>query len=467
MKNERASSGIVFRAFCGLGYVYNLIGSYKDGLEAYKKAEMLAPDKRSKMETLDGQATIYENRAEYDSMINVLNRLIELSRGTPSEVHILSRYCWVYRLLGRMGKSKSTGNRGMELLKKLKRRGFSQKELCHVEGTITNAMGGFYGSQGNFDKAIELYQRTLKVYEESGNLFGIGMAVNNLGSVYTHRGDYDTAIPLFRKKLEISHKLGNKIGIAMAANNLGWIYCERKDFDKSIELYERALSIAEEHDDKFGILNVTINLGNLYRNKAKYNKAFALYRKAMTIANKIRDTQAIGAIYLAFGEIYNELNKLHRSTEYLERARAIFEELGDRTFLSATLRVLIEAGIKEAEESRVSENKKRLQKIYEYIDEDIKLADEMNSEKERAGILFLQARVASLDNRWDRKSVKERFVQSIRMFEELDMPDELGKAYYSYAMYLKKIDELKSANEFLARAKKIFRKAGNIGYIKK
>ncbi len=467
MEKDKVNKGLLIRASCGLGGVYNLIGRYKDALQAYNKAEMLVSDRRSKIEALIGQATIYENLAEYDSMITLLNRLIKLSRSTPAEVDVLSRYCWVYRLLGRMGESNSAGNRGMGLLKNLKKRGFSQIELCHVEGTIVNAMGTLYLSQGDFDKAIELYQRFLKVSEESGDLFGIGMAANNMGSVYTHKGDYDKAIPLFKKKLAISEKLGNKVGIAMAANNLGWIYCQKKNFDKAIELYEIALSIAEELDDKFGILNVTINLGSLYRSKVNYNRAFALFRKAMTIAKKVGDKQAIGAVYLASGEIYNELNELHKSTEYLKRARAIFEELGDKTFLSATIQVLIEVGIKEIEENGVDKNRKRLKKIYEHIDEDLKLADEMKSGKERPGVLFLHARLASLDEKWDKKSVKEKFVKSIEMFKELNLTDELGKAYCFYAIYLKKIDEFKIANKFLAKAKKIFKKIGDINYLNK
>ncbi|MGB3479378.1 MAG: tetratricopeptide repeat protein [bacterium] len=467
MKKDKINKGFLVRAFCGLGAVYNLIGRYKDALQAYKKAEMLVYDRRSKIEALIGQATIYENLAEYDSMINLLNRLIKLSRSTLSEVYVLSRYCWVYRLQGRMGKSNSAGNRGMELLKRLKKRGLSQIELYHVEGAIVNAIGTLYLSQGDFDKAIELYQRFLKVSEESRNLFGIGMAANNQGSVYTHKGDYDKAIPLFKKKLAISEKLGNKVGIAMAVNNLGWIYGEKKNFDRAIELYERALSIAEELDNKFGILNVIINLGNLHKSKVNYNRAFALFRKAMTIAKRIGDKQAIGAVYLGFGEIYNELNELHKSTEYLERARAIFEELGDKTYLSSTILVLIEVGIKEIEENGVDKNRRRLKKIYEYIDENLKLADEMKSGKERPGVLFLHARLASLDEKWDKESVKEKFVKSIKMFKELNMTDELGKAYYFYAIYLKKIDEFEIANKFLAEARKIFKKIGDINYLNK
>ncbi len=467
MEKDKVNKGLLIRAFCGLGGVYNLIGRYKDALQSYNKAEMLVSDRRSKIEALIGQATIYENLADYDSMINLLNRLIKLSRSTPAEVHVLSRYCWVYRLVGKMGKSNSAGNRGMELLKNLKKRGFSQIELYHVEGAIVNAMGVLYWSQGDFDKAIELYQRFLKVSEESGNLFGIGMALNNLGGVYAHRGDIDKAIPLFKKKLAISEKLGNKVGIAMAANNLGWIYCEKKNFDKAIELYERALSIAEELNDTLGILHVTINLGSLYKDKVNYNRAFALFRKAMTIAKKLGDTQAIGAVYTDLGDIYKELNELHKSTEYLKKARAIFEELANKAFLSGTIQVLIEVGIKEIEENGVDKNRRRLKKIYEQLDEKLKLADEMKSRKERAITLFLHARLASLDEKWDKKSVKEKFVKSIKMFTELNMTGELGKAYYYYAIYLKKIDEFKIANEFLAKAKKIFKKIGNINYLNK
>ena len=466
MKKPKANKALLTRAFCQLGDVYNFIGRYKDGLQAYSKADTFVSDKHSKIEALIGQATIYENLAEYDSMIKILNRLTKLSRCTPEEVHVLSRYCWVYRLMGKIVESNNAGNKGMELLKNLKKRGLAQKELYRVEAAMVNAMGTLYLNQGDFDKAIEQYQRYLKVSEESGNLWGIGTALNNLGSVHTHRGDYDKAIPLFKKKIAISEKIGNKIGIAMAANNLGWIYCEKKNYDKAIELYERALLIAEELDEKLGILNVTINLGSLYKNKANYERAFALYRKATAIANKLGDKQAFGAVYLASAEIYNEANEPSKAIEFLEKARTIFEEIADKTFLASTMQVFTEVGIIEIEKDRLDKNKKKLKEIDEHLAEYIKLAEEMNSERERAGSLLLHARLASLDEKSDKNSVKDKFVKTIKMFGELNMIGELGRAYYYYAIYLRKIGELKTAYEFFVKAKEIFKKTGDINFLK-
>jgi len=367
MEKDKINRGLVVRAFCGLSDVYNLVGRYKDGLQSYSKAEMIICDKRSKIDALIGQATIFENLAEYDSVLYVLDRLKRVSHNTPAEVHVLSKYSCVYRLLGRMGESFTAGKRGMELLKSLKKRGFSQIELYRAEAAIVNAMGTFYLSQGDFDEAIILYQRFLKVSEESGNLFGIGMAANNLGSVYTHRGDYDKTIPLFNKKLAISEKLGNKVGIAMAANNLGWIYCEKKRFDKAIELYERALSIAEELGEKLGILNVTINLGSLYKNKVNYDRAFALYRKAMTIAEKIGDKLRMGKLFCKYGEFQIKAGDFEKAKEYNERSFEVNNEIGYKEMIADTCKNIGDYYLKIGDVEKASENYSKALSLYKKL----------------------------------------------------------------------------------------------------
>jgi tetratricopeptide (TPR) repeat protein len=466
-EKAKVHNALAVRALCGIGGVYNLLGSYKDGLHAYARAEMLASDQCSIIKVLIGQVQIRENLSEYDSMLRLLNRLAKLSRGTSEEVYVLSRYCWVYRLQGKMEASHSAADRGMKLLERLKKRGLTHMELYHVEGAIVNALGNLHWNQGAFDKAIELHQRFLEVSEESENLYGIGMALNNMGSVYVHKGEYDKAIPLFKRKLAISEQLGNKIGMAMAANNLGVIYNHNKSFDRAIELYEQALLIADELNDLLGVVHVSINLGSIHKDRADYNQAFTFFRRGMKIAEKIKDTEAIGAIYLEFGDMYKELNELHKSTEYLKKARMIFEKSENKVYLSAAIQVTAEVEIQEFEEERIDNTRERLQRTYRHIDEKLKLAEEMNSAMDRGIGLLLQARIASLDVKYDKNTVKGKFIKSIKLFEEHKIPDELGRAYYYYAIYLDKINESKTARICLAKAKRIFKSIGNVIYLNK
>jgi hypothetical protein len=53
------------------------------------------------------------------------------------------------------------------------------------------------------------------------------------------------------------------------------------------------------------------------------------------------------------------------------------------------------------------------------------------------------------------------------MFQELNMIDDLGKAYYFFAAYLKKVGECRTAKKFLAQAKRVFKKTGNTIYLNK
>jgi tetratricopeptide (TPR) repeat protein len=50
--------------------------------------------------------------------------------------------------------------------------------------------------------ALEYYQKSLKIEEESGNKRGIGINLNNIGGIYSEQGNYPLALDYFQKSLK-------------------------------------------------------------------------------------------------------------------------------------------------------------------------------------------------------------------------------------------------------------------------
>jgi len=121
----------------------------------------------------------------------------------------------------------------------------------YLEGTLTNDLGFVYRNKGEWDKAIEYYQRSLEIKEKVGDEHGMSTTFNNLGSVYQDKGEWDKAIEYYQRSLEIGRKLGDIHGVANSCYNIGMLYCEQGKHNAAIPLFEESLTILRKVGDEY------------------------------------------------------------------------------------------------------------------------------------------------------------------------------------------------------------------------
>ena len=78
-----------------------------------------------------------------------------------------------------------------------------------------------YKDKGEWDKALEFFEKSLELKEELGDMRGISSSYNNLGLLYKDKGEWDKALEFYEKSLEINQELGDRAGISSSYNNLG------------------------------------------------------------------------------------------------------------------------------------------------------------------------------------------------------------------------------------------------------
>jgi len=86
---------------------------------------------------------------------------------------------------------------------------------------------------GEYERAIELYERALEINQTYGDRRTEGNILDNLGSAWLALGDPKRAIHFQQQALAISRELGNRRGESMTLGNLGSAYEELGDFDKA------------------------------------------------------------------------------------------------------------------------------------------------------------------------------------------------------------------------------------------
>ncbi len=144
-------------------------------------------------------------------------------------------------------------------------------------------MGIFYYLKNDFDKAEEMYGKSLAINKVLGRRGGEASDYGNLGNVYQIRGDLGKAEEMYRKSLAIEKKLGRRGGIANQYGNLGNVYLIRDDLDIAEALYRKSLLINEDIGRKEGAASDYSNLGNVYRIRGDLGKAEGMYRKSLEL----------------------------------------------------------------------------------------------------------------------------------------------------------------------------------------
>jgi tetratricopeptide (TPR) repeat protein len=77
-------------------------------------------------------------------------------------------------------------------------------------GISLNNIGIMHHDKGDYDKALEYYNRSLAINEEIGYKYVMGYSLNNIGIVHRNKGDYDKALEYLEKSLSIQKEVGTK-----------------------------------------------------------------------------------------------------------------------------------------------------------------------------------------------------------------------------------------------------------------
>ena len=74
---------------------------------------------------------------------------------------------------------------------------------------ILNNMGIIYDNTGAFDKALDCFDRVLKLDKKNNHQIGVAIALENIGVIYEEMGDTSKTYEYYNKALEIKKRTGN------------------------------------------------------------------------------------------------------------------------------------------------------------------------------------------------------------------------------------------------------------------
>lgn len=206
---------------------------------------------------------------------------------------------------------------------------FESRNELKEAGKVSELLGELYFRNGEWEKAIGYYQKSLGIKEKIGDEYGAAQTYGNLGNVRAKMGEWKQAIELFQKGLETFEKLGDVHGAAQTYNNLGLVYSDMGEWIKAIDYYRKSIAIKEKLGDAQGAAHTFNNLGLVYGKMNEWTKAIELYQKSLETFEKLGDIQGAAQTYGNLGSVYVDMGEWTKAIEFHKKDLEISEKLGD------------------------------------------------------------------------------------------------------------------------------------------
>ena len=194
-----------------------------------------------------------------------------------------------------------------------------------VDARSLNNLAMVYHDQGRYAEAEPLYQRSLKMLEET---FGsdhpaVAATLSNLAALYQDQGRYAEAERLCQRSVAILEKAFGPEHLQLAAglHNLALVYEHQGRNSEAELLYRRTLTILERvlEPEHFGIASILNNLARVYFREGRDTEAEPLYRRSLAILEK-----TVGADHPAVAESLKNLADLYRNEGRAEEAETLY-----------------------------------------------------------------------------------------------------------------------------------------------
>jgi CHAT domain-containing protein/Flp pilus assembly protein TadD len=197
------------------------------------------------------------------------------------------------------------------------------------------------------DKAVELYQQAMTLYEQIDDRHSVAVVWGGLGVAYWYVGDLETVKIQYEKALTARRAVEDRILEGKTLNGLGSVCLRTGDLDCASDYYTAAIALRRATGDLAGLGTSTTYLGNVYYTQGKLVDARDLYEQALPVLEAQGKASAMVDVLNGIANCYADMGRYERANDTYRRAIRAAQVAGDpqkenecRLNLVITLRLL-------------------------------------------------------------------------------------------------------------------------------
>ncbi len=157
--------------------------------------------------------------------------------------------------------------------------------------------GQILASRGEVDKAIENFNKSIRIARASEYMVGVAHNLNELAIIYTSRGEYAKARGLLAEMITIYKDLKMETEVSKSMNNMAMTYVRVKEFQEAFKWFDKLIEWDEGTGNQLGVGITLYNMALIYHHHlGMKEKAKECFFKALKIFKETGNEKYIDMI---------------------------------------------------------------------------------------------------------------------------------------------------------------------------
>jgi tetratricopeptide (TPR) repeat protein len=208
----------------------------------------------------------------------------------------------------------------------------SRQNYSYGEGRSYNLQGIAHAERGEYEKALEAYQKALSPLGTANALLELGKVHNNIGNLYNFQGQLQEATEHYFKAIQYLEKVKHPIVFGIY-NNLATGLTKLNQFDKAIQYSQLGLQGIRGSSDTITLVNLLTTISAAYFESGNIAKSLPYLRETMLISKQKGYMAGIGVASLNLADYHSHFKLYDSSLFYLQQALSFTQKAGDPIYI--------------------------------------------------------------------------------------------------------------------------------------
>ncbi len=266
-------------ALGNIGVFYQNLGNYDSALNYYNQIVLDTNNKVATARTKFNMSVILEESSLLDSALKLVteaNRLYTSLNHKIGQAATLNGIASIYARRGEYELSHEHLDRAIEICTPI--------NLIYVLTTLHVNKGEYYSRQNLIDKANNSFLKALKLAKKIKKKTTVGEVYLGLGANFDKKENFEEAIKYYELAAKVFEETGEVMKICMAKTRAGYSYFNMNDAKGSISIFREALKIATSNDN---LERVMLGLALAYELDSQWDSAYKYMEKTLIIRDSL------------------------------------------------------------------------------------------------------------------------------------------------------------------------------------
>lgn len=318
----------------GLGDVYTLCGRHAEAIAAYKAALALSDDPQQCADLHRRIGRVYERSGDYEAALHHFHagKAVLADVGpSPTSARLDDGIALIHIRQGHPEEAAALCQQALAQLKAL-----TDVDTRLEEAWLTNTLGSAYLARGDYEAALENFERSLQLRRALGDTQGLATLHNNIGVVHYYRGDYEAAHEYYLRSLRAKEEIGDMYGLAISHTNLGLTSFRLGELDTARRHLRQALELCREIGAEGLLPEAYRILAQLHLAVGDVDGAQRYAASALEKARALGSDSFVGVAKRVIGEVLAAQGHREEAQRHFEESLQVFEALKEEHELAKT-----------------------------------------------------------------------------------------------------------------------------------